>query len=116
MKRFFLKSKIHRATVTACSLDYEGSITVDAGLLEAAGILEHEKVLVGNVSNGSRFETYAIAAERGCRKICVNGAAARLCKAGDVVIIMSWCVLDDSEVEGFKPRIVRVDGENRLLP
>ncbi len=115
MKLFFLKSKIHRATVTDCSPEYEGSITLDSELLEAADISEFEMVLVANVSNGNRFETYAVAGKPGSGEICVNGAAAKLCGKGDVVIIMSKCILDEGEAKGFKPLIVHVDGQNRLL-
>ncbi len=115
MERFFLKSKIHRATVTDCSVDYEGSITLDSELLEAADVSEFEMVLVANVSNGNRFETYAVSGKAGSGTVCVNGAAAKLCKKSDVVIIMSKCVLGDEEAKGFKPLIVKVDGQNRLL-
>lgn len=114
MKRFFLKSKIHRARVTDCSPDYEGSITVDSQLLEAAKIAEYEMVLVANVSNGARFETYAIEGEKGSGVVCVNGAAARLCKKGDLVIIMSKCLLDEGEEKNFKPVKIKVDAENKL--
>ncbi len=115
MNLFFLKSKIHRARVTDCSTDYEGSITIDAALLEAAKISEFEMVLVANVSNGNRFETYAIAGKPGSGQVCVNGAAARLCKKGDVVIIMSKCLMGGAEAEGFKPTVVKLDSENRIV-
>ncbi|MFA6049148.1 MAG: aspartate 1-decarboxylase [Candidatus Micrarchaeia archaeon] len=115
MNLFFLKSKIHRARVTDCSTDYEGSITIDSGLLGAAKISEFEMVLVANVSNGSRFETYAIAGKPGSGQVCVNGAAARLCKKGDVVIIMSKCLLNEQEAKVFTPTVVKLDSENRIL-
>lgn len=110
-----LKSKIHRATVTDANLEYVGSITVDEDLLDAAGILEFEKVLVADVNNGSRLETYAMAGERGSGCICLNGAAARLCNIGDTVIIMAFGLFDEEEARGRKPQIAFVDGENHLV-
>ena len=109
-----LKSKIHRATVTDANLEYVGSITIDANLLDAAGIREFEKVLVADVNNGSRLETYAMLGERGSGCICLNGAAAHLCEVGDTVIIMSFGLLNEDEAQGFKPQIVFVDGDNHL--
>src|SRR4051794_37097037 len=99
MNRTMLKSKIHRATVTGSDLHYVGSITVDADLLEAADILEHELVHVLDVDNGARFETYTIAGERGSREIKINGAAARLVHTGDTVIIVSYAEYSEPEIE-----------------
>ncbi|ACA58670.1 aspartate 1-decarboxylase [Candidatus Desulforudis audaxviator] len=109
-----LKSKIHRATVTGANLDYEGSITIDGELLEAAGILVFEQVQVANLNNGVRFETYVIPGARGSGVINLNGAAARLAVPGDQVIIMaySWC--SESEVREWAPVVVLVDARNRV--
>ncbi|NLL95223.1 MAG: aspartate 1-decarboxylase [Thermoplasmatales archaeon] len=107
--RWVLRGKIHRATVTENRPDYEGSITVDADLLDLAGIWGGEKVLVADITNGARFETYAIAGERGSGTIALNGAAARLCEVGDLVIIMGYELTD----KPIKPKIVLVDGRNR---
>lgn len=109
-----LKSKIHRATVTQAELDYVGSITVDADLLKSAGILEYEKVLVVDITNGSRLETYTIAGERGSGIICLNGAAAKLIGAGDTVIIMAFAEMDEKEAKEFKPTVVFVDEDNKI--
>lgn len=106
-----LKSKIHRATITDCSLHYEGSISIPPGLCELAGLHPFEKVLVANVANGNRFETYVIHGEDG--RICLNGAAAHLGSIGDKVIIMAWTSIDDSESTKFSPRVVLVDEHNR---
>lgn len=114
-----LKSKIHRAKVTATDLDYEGSITVDEELLEAAGILVFEQVQVANLSNGARFETYVIPGARGSGTVTLNGAAARLAVPGDRVIIMAYAWCSENEVQGWAPRVVLVDGRNqisRVLP
>ena len=108
-----LKSKIHRATVTDASPDYVGSITIDVELMERAGIREFEKVLVADLENGNRLETYAIKGERGSGAICLNGAAACLCSVGDIVIIMAFGLMDEEEAEGFKPSIAFVDAQNR---
>jgi len=108
-----LKSKIHRATVTDSSVDYVGSISIDKKLLEAANIHPYEKVLVANISNGERFETYAIPNVRGT--ICVNGAAARLVQIGDKIIIMCFCDIPEEELnDEYKPILVFVDDENEL--
>jgi aspartate 1-decarboxylase len=115
MHRTMLKSKIHRATVTASDLHYVGSITVDPELLEAADILEHEQVAVVDVNNGARFETYTIAGERGSGEIKVNGAAARLVHHGDVVIVISYAQYSREELEHYEPRVVHVDSRNRIL-
>ena len=114
MKRTMCKSKIHRATVTDADLEYEGSITVDPELLEAADILPYEQVHVVNVNNGARFETYAIRGERGAGQVIVNGAAARLVQPGDKIIIFSYAVLDAPELESFEPKLVFVDEQNRI--
>ena len=115
MLRTMLKSKIHRATVTASDLHYVGSITVDPDLLEAADILEHEQVAVGDVDNGARFETYTIAGERGSGEIKVNGAAARLVHHGDTVIVISYAQYDRVEMEHYEPTVVHVDRQNRIV-
>ena len=109
-----LKGKIHRATVVQAALDYVGSITVDADLLEAAGILEYELVQVVNVNNGQRFETYTIAGERGSGMICLNGAAARLVQPGDKIIIMAYVSLSPEEAKEHKPGVFILDEDNRI--
>jgi|SRR5215813_11365244 len=108
-----MKSKIHRATVTRADLNYEGSIGIDDCLLRAADILPGESVHVWNVNSGSRLETYALPAERGSGEICLNGAAARLVQCGDLVIISSFCWLDDQQARRHKCRVVLVDAQNR---
>ena len=113
MQRVMLKSKIHRATVTDCDLHYVGSITIDPELLEAADIMAHEQVHVVDVDNGARFETYAIEGEHG--QICLNGAAARLVAPGDKVIIITYADYERAELEGYVPRVVHVDGRNRVI-
>jgi aspartate 1-decarboxylase len=113
MIRTMLRSKIHRATVTEARLDYVGSITIDAELMDRADILPYEKVLVVDVDNGSRLETYAITGPRGSGILCMNGAAARLVHAGDRVIIMAFTGLEDEEARAHRPRVVFVDGHNR---
>lgn len=115
MFREMLTGKIHRATVTDCDLNYEGSITVDADLMDAAGMLEYEKVAVVDINNGSRFETYLIAGKRGSGEVCVNGAAARLVHRGDLVIIIAYGFLGAEELASWRPRIVRVDAANRRI-
>lgn len=108
-----LKGKIHRATVMQAELNYVGSITVDQQLLDAAGILEYEKVQVVDVDNGSRLETYAIAGERGSGLICLNGAAARCVSVGDKVIIMAYAQMSPEEAKAHRPAVVFVDEQNR---
>ncbi|MEA2194658.1 MAG: aspartate 1-decarboxylase [Solirubrobacteraceae bacterium] len=116
MQRTMLKSKIHRATVTGCDLHYVGSITIDADLLEAADILEHEQVHVVDVDNGARFETYTIAGERGSGTVQVNGAAARLVHNGDTIIVISYAQYDRTELRDYEPLVVHVEaGTNRIL-
>ncbi|MEE3467648.1 MAG: aspartate 1-decarboxylase [Eubacterium sp.] len=110
-----LKGKIHRATVVQAELDYVGSITIDPLLMEAAGILEYEKVQVVDVNNGSRFETYVITGEKGSGMVCLNGAAAREVSVGDKVIIMCYCELTDEEVKTHKPKVVFVDDNNHIV-
>jgi aspartate 1-decarboxylase len=110
-----LKSKIHRATVTGSDLHYVGSITVDADLLDAADILEHELVHVLDVDNGARFETYTIAGARGSGEIKINGAAARLVHTGDTVIVVSYAEYEREELETYEPVVVHVDSDNRII-
>ncbi len=113
--RTMLKSKIHRARVTQCNVDYEGSITIDKDLTEAADLLTYEKVDVLNINNGARFHTYVIEGEKGSGEICLNGAAARLVAKGDIVIILSYHVIADDEAATATPRLVYVDSENRIV-
>jgi aspartate 1-decarboxylase len=115
MRRTLCKSKIHRATVTDANLAYEGSITLDPVLMEAADLLEYEHVHVVDINNGARFETYVIKGADGSGDVVLNGAAARLVQPGDRVIIMSYASYDTAELEGFAPRIVFVDDANRIL-
>jgi len=113
MQLTLLKGKIHRATVTQCDLNYEGSISVDAALLERAGILAHEQVDVLNINNGERFTTYAIPAPAGSGTIGINGAAARLAQKGDLVIIVAYARMEEAEAKSFTPRVLLVDASNR---
>jgi len=115
MRRTMLKSKLHRATVTGSDLHYAGSITIDAELLEAADVLEHELVHVLDIDNGARFETYTIAGPGGSGEVTINGAAARLVHEGDKVIVISYAELDDAELRDYEPRVVHVDGRNRIV-
>ena len=108
-----LKGKIHRATVVQAELDYVGSITVDADLLDASGILEYEKVQIVDINNGQRFETYTIAGERGSGMICLNGAAARCVSTGDKIIIMAYASMTPEEAKDFHPTVVFVDDSNK---
>ena len=114
MRLNMLKGKIHRATVKQAALDYVGSITIDVDLLEASGIIEYEKVQIVDVDNGARFETYAIAGERGSGMICLNGAAARCVQPNDKIIIMCYCDMDEEEAKAHKPKVVFVDNENKI--
>lgn len=109
-----LKGKIHRATVTQAELNYVGSITVDADLLDAAGILEYEAVQVVDVNNGNRFMTYTIVGERGSGVICLNGAAARQAQTGDKVILMSYAQVTPEEAKAMQPKVVLVDDKNAV--
>jgi aspartate 1-decarboxylase len=106
MIRQVLKSKLHRATVTGADVEYEGSVTIDEDLLEAADLRPYEAVHIWNVTRGTRLVTYAITGARGSRTICINGAAAHLCKVGDTVILASFCDLTDAELQTHKPRLV----------
>jgi aspartate 1-decarboxylase len=114
MQRTMCKGKIHRATVTQANLNYVGSITIDADLLEAADIYPYEMVQVVNVNNGSRLETYTIAGARGSGVICLNGAAARKAAEGDIVIIISYGQYNEAEIRSLEPRLVFVDADNRI--
>lgn len=110
-----LKSKIHRATITDSNLNYIGSITIDEELMEAANLIEFEKVQVVNNNNGKRFETYVIRGERGSRAICVNGAAARLVQKGDIVIICAYAQMTPEEAKSFTPSIIFPNEQNQLV-
>ena len=110
-----MKSKIHRATVTQADLDYVGSVTLDAALMEAADLLEGEQVAIVDITNGARIETYVIPGERGSGVIGINGAAAHLVHPGDLIIIMSYAVLTDAEARALKPLVVHVDDQNRVV-
>ncbi len=116
MLRTMLKSKIHRATVTQANLHYEGSITIDADLIRAADILEHEKVEVLNLNNGQRIETYVIKGKPGSGVICLNGPAARASCPGDIVIIVSYVSVEDKETKSLKPKIIKVNARNKINP
>ncbi len=113
--RTMLTGKIHHATVTDVNLDYEGSITIDALLMEEADILPYEMVHVLDVNNGARFETYAIEGERGSGEVCINGAAARLVSKGDTVIILSYKAVVDEEARFMQPKLVYVDERNAIV-
>ena len=115
MNRTMLKSKIHRGRITGSDLNYVGSITVDADLLEAADILEHEQVHVLDVDNGARFETYTIAGVPGSGEIKINGAAARLVHTGDTVIVVSYASYETADLETYEPKVVHVDADNRIV-
>ena len=114
MFRQMLRAKIHRATVTGADLNYMGSLTLDAKLLAAAGILPYERVLVVDIDNGNRFETYAITGPAGSGAVVMNGAAARLVQKGDKVIIMSFAYLEEHELPKWEPRVVFVDDKNQV--
>ena len=114
MLRTMYKSKIHRATLTDADLHYEGSVTVDSDLLDAADILTHEKVQIVNINNGARLETYVLPGEAGGGGICLNGAAARLGAPGDMVIIISYAEVDDLEAREWEPTTILVDENNRI--
>lgn len=115
MQLTILKGKIHRATVIQAELDYVGSITVDPDLLEASGILEYEQVQIVDIDNGSRFETYTIAGERGSGMICLNGAAARCVQVKDKIIIMSYASMTPEEAKENRPNVVFVDENNKIV-
>ncbi len=107
-----LKAKLHRARVTEGSLNYPGSLGIDQDLMELAGIVPFEKILIGNVTTGDRFETYAIAAPRGSRTICLNGAVARLGQIGDLLVIMAFCLLSPEEAARWQPKTIVLSGNN----
>ena len=115
MRRTMMKSKIHRATVTDANLHYQGSVTIDPLLLEAADILVNERVEIYNVTNGNRLATYAIPGAPGRGEICLNGAAAHLAAKGDLVILVTYAEYDEAELRAHRPRVVFVDAENRQL-
>lgn len=114
MTRFMLKSKIHRAVVTQADVDYEGSLTLDLDLLEAADILPHEQVHVWNVTTGARFETYAIPGPRGSGVVCANGGAAHHARPGDRIIVATFTTLEDAAARTYQPRVVHIDAGNRV--
>ncbi|WP_405061201.1 aspartate 1-decarboxylase [Kribbella sp. NBC_01505] len=115
MLREVLGGKIHRATVTQADLHYVGSLTLDVDLARAAGLIEGEKVQVVDITNGARLETYIINGPAGGGEICINGAAAHLIHPGDLVIIMSFLLAEDAELVGYEPKVVHVDGRNRII-
>ena len=115
MLRTLMKSKIHRATITDANLEYEGSITIDKSLMNAADLYEHEQVHVLDIDNGARFETYVIEGPRGSGEMCVNGAAARLVAPGDKIIVISYGTYDEAEIAGHEPIVVKVDDSNRSI-
>ncbi|MET8085204.1 aspartate 1-decarboxylase [Micromonospora sp. NPDC005194] len=115
MLRTMLKSKIHRATVTQADLHYVGSVTVDEDLLDAADLLPGEQVAIVDITNGARLETYVIPGERGSGVIGINGAAAHLVHPGDLVILISYGQMDDAEARSYRPRVVHVDTDNRVV-
>jgi aspartate 1-decarboxylase len=115
MRLQLFKSKIHRATVTHADLDYEGSVTIDASLMEVAHILEHEQIHIWNVTRGTRLVTYALRGEPGSGVVCINGAAAHHAKPGDLVILATFAEVEGAEATGWKPTVVLVDGKNRIV-
>src|SRR5262247_69465 len=115
LARTMLKSKIHRATVTQADLHYVGSVTLDADLMDAADLLAGEQVAIVDITNGARLETYVIPGERGSGVIGINGAAAHLIHPGDLVILISYAQMDDVTARSYVPKVVHVDGENRIL-
>lgn len=115
MRRRMFLGKIHRATVTHADLDYEGSVTIDQDLMDAAGMIEHEEVHVWNVTRGTRLVTYTLRGPRGSGVICINGAAAHLMKPQDLVILATYGEMDDDEARAHVPKVVRVDAKNRMI-
>lgn len=114
MQLTMLKSKIHRAVITEANLNYVGSITIDEELMEKSGMIEYEKIQVADIDNGNRFETYVIAGERNSGVICLNGAAARYVLPGDKVILMTYCLIDETETKNFKPTVIFVNDDNSI--
>jgi aspartate 1-decarboxylase len=114
MLRCLLRAKIHIATVTESNLSYEGSITIDEAIMKKAGILPYEQVMISNLNNGERFETYAIPGKKGSGEICLNGPTARKGVVGDKIIIFCYNYIEDSRVKGFKPKIIRLDEKNKI--
>lgn len=114
MQKIMLSGKIHTARITLCEIDYEGSLAIDPELLEEAGILPYEKILVSNRNNGSRLETYAIPGVRGNRDFCLNGPAARLGKVGDVVTIMAFSLCSEEEARTISPTVIVLDEHNEI--
>jgi aspartate 1-decarboxylase len=114
MERVMFKSKIHRATITQADVNYEGSITLDQDLLEAANMLPYEQVHVWNVTRGTRLQTYTLIGERGSGVVCINGAAAHLMHPGDLVIIATFANMKEADAANYEPRVVFVDGDNRI--
>jgi aspartate 1-decarboxylase len=115
MRRTFFKSKIHRATVTQADLHYEGSVTIDEELMDAAAIAEYEAVHIWNITRGTRLQTYALKGGRGSGVVCINGAAAHLNQPGDLVILATFAELDEAEARTHAPKVVLVDGRNRVV-
>ena len=115
MLREMLRSKIHRATVTDANLSYEGSITIDEILIEAAGMLPYEQVMISNLNNGERFETYVIPGARGSGQVCLNGPTARKALAGDKIVIFCYESYNEEELKTFKPKIIIVDEKNKMV-
>lgn len=115
MRRILCKSKIHNALLTDANLEYEGSVTIDRSLMEAADLIPYEKVQVLNRSSGARLDTYVIEGERGSGEVCLNGPAARLGQRGDVVVIIAYGEYEEGELAGHEPRVVKVDDRNRPL-
>jgi len=113
--RMMLRSKIHRAVITQAELDYEGSITIDQTLIEAAGMLPYEQVMVSNLHNGERFETYVIPGERGSGQICLNGPTARKGMVGDQIIVFCYELYNEEELKTYKPLIVKVNDQNKIV-
>ena len=116
MQRTMLKSKIHRATVTGANLDYQGSVTIDPLLMEAADVLHHERIEIYNVTNGERFATYVIEGTPGRGEVVINGAAAHKARRGDLVILASYAAYDEAEARAHRPQVVFVDEGNRTVP
>jgi aspartate 1-decarboxylase len=114
MRRTLLKSKLHRATVTAAELHYEGSVTIDSELMRAAGIVPYEQVDIYDVTNGQRITTYAILGEPGSGEVCINGAAAHRVRPGDIVIIVCYAEFEEQEIASHQPRVIQLDAENRV--